>query len=263
MARRARRTANSKGPAMRALVVCCLLLAALAAPAAADRGRGAIYISSLPSNADVWLDGTFVGESPILISAVAPGHHVVSVSKAGFTVQDVGVDVGDSGEPLMESVQLVAMTSAIRQMGSLAIRSDIAGGAIYLDGGAIGRAPLASRRLAAGTHHVEVRVKGAAVARDVEVYPDTETVVVLHAASNTGTVVLAPADAYLPDDVFTLLGGKLVIRYAGHKVVGHLDQRDYAVDDLPRHYDAAPTVVGGRLYLPLALLQWLAAESKK
>ena len=248
---------------MRSLLMCCLLLAALAAPAAADRGRGAIFIASLPSGADIWLDGTFVGESPILVSAVTPGHHVISVSKAGFTVQDVGVDVGDNGEPLMESVRLTAMASAFRQTGSLAIRSDIAGGVVYLDGSPIGRLPVASRRLAAGNHHVEVRAKGETVARDVDVYPDTETVVVVHAVPSAAPVVLAPADGYLPDDAFTLQGGKLVIRYAGHKVVGHLDQRDYAVDDQPRRYDAAPTVVDGRLYLPLALLQWLAAESKK
>ncbi len=248
---------------MRSLLVCCLLLALSIAPAAADRGRAAIFISSLPSSADVWLDGVFVGESPILVSAVAPGHHVISVSKAGFTVQDVGVDVGSSSEPLMESVRLAAMTSALRQTGSLAIRSDIAGGTVFLDGSSIGRLPIATRRLAAGSHHVEVRAKGDSVARDVDVYPDTETVVVLHAASSAAPVVLAPADGYLPDDAFTLVGGKLVIRYAGHKVVGHLDQRDYAVDDQARRYDAAPAVVGGRLYLPLALLQWLVTESKK
>ncbi|TAM74894.1 PEGA domain-containing protein [bacterium] len=263
MARGAGRTTNPKGGSMRSLLVCCLLLAALTAPAAADRGRGAIFISSLPSGADIWLDGTFVGESPILVSAVPPGHHVISVSKAGFTVQDVGVDVGSSDEPLMESVHLAATTSALRQTGSLAIRSDIVGGVVYLDGVSIGRLPVVSRRLAAGSHRVEVRAKGDSVARDVDVYPDTETVVVLHAASSAAPVVLAPVDGYLPDDAFTLVGGKLVIRYGGHKVVGHLDQRNYAVDDQPRRYDAAPTVVEGRLYLPLALLQWLVAESKK
>ncbi|MDE2573148.1 MAG: PEGA domain-containing protein, partial [bacterium] len=242
----------------------CALLAAVVAPAAAaEPGRGAVYISTLPSGADVWIDGTFVGESPILIASVAVGHHVVSVSKAGFAVRDVGVDVGDDGEPLMEAIHLQPVESAIRQTGTLTVRSDLVGGAVYLDGVAVGKVPLAARRVAAGSHHLDVRYKGDEISRDVDVYPDTESVVVVRAASNTSPVVIAPVESYIPPDAYTLVGGKLVIRYAGHKVVGHLDQRAYAIDDRPRSYEAAPTLVAGRLYLPLSLLQWLVAESKK
>ncbi|HVA36139.1 MAG TPA: PEGA domain-containing protein [Candidatus Dormibacteraeota bacterium] len=251
---------------MRPLFLCCALLAALtaaAAPAAAEAARGTIYISSLPSRADIWIDGTFVGESPIVIAAVAEGHHVISVSKAGYAVQDVGIDVAGGGDPLMESIRLAPMATPLRQTGTLAIRSDLAGGAVYVDGSEAGKVPVSARAVAAGRHYVELRYPGGSVARDVEVFPDTETVVVLHAKSTSGPVVIAPIDTYIPDDAYTLVGGKLVIRYAGHKVVGHLDHLDYAVDDKPRRYDAAPTLVAGRLYLPLALLQWLDAGGKK
>jgi|SRR5579872_854415 len=248
---------------MRSLLLACALLAAVAGPAAAERGRGGIYICSLPSGADVWIDGTFVGESPILISSVTTGHHVISVSKTGFSVQDVGVDVSEGREPLMEAIRLRPVTTAVRQTGRLAIRSDLTGGQVYIDGATAGKVPVAARSVEAGDHRVELRYKGDTIVRDVEIYPDTETVVVMRRASTTGPVVLAPVESYIPDDAYTLEGGKLVIRYGGHKVVGHVDQREYAVDDQPRRYEASPTLVNGRLYLPLPLLQWLVAGSKK
>lgn len=248
---------------MRSLLLCCVLLIASAAPVAAEPADGAIYVSSLPNGADIWIDGTFVGESPILISSVTVGHHVISVSKAGFTVQDVGVDVTAGDGPLMEPIRLQSMTTALRQMGTLAVRSDLVGAGVYIDGKPAGKVPMASQQVAAGSHHVELRYHGEVVARDVDVYTDTETAVVMREESSAGPVVIAPVDSYLPANAYTLVGGKLVIRYAGHKVVGHLDRREYAIDDQPRRYEAAPTLVNGRLYLPFSLLQWLVTESKK
>lgn len=56
--------------------------------AVSDRANGSpavdqISVSSNPANADITVDGSFVGNTPSQIE-VAPGDHTLSVSKAGF-----------------------------------------------------------------------------------------------------------------------------------------------------------------------------------
>jgi hypothetical protein len=43
-----------------------------------------VMVSSTPTNADIELDGNFVGSTPSKID-VAPGDHVLVIKKAGYT----------------------------------------------------------------------------------------------------------------------------------------------------------------------------------
>lgn len=54
---------------------------ALTAPA--DKARGTVVLSATPENADVTVDGSFVGNAPVNLK-LAPGKHTIVVSAKGY-----------------------------------------------------------------------------------------------------------------------------------------------------------------------------------
>jgi hypothetical protein len=75
--------------------------------------------------------------------------------------------------------------------------------------------------------------------------------------------VIAPADDYLPATALRLDGTRLVVRYGGHDVIAHLGATSYTIDGHAVSYDAPPTVIRTRIYLPLELLTMLTIRDKK
>ena len=83
------------------------------------------------------------------------------------------------------------------------------------------------------------------------------------AAGAAKSAVVAPADEFLPDGAYSVEGKKIVIHYAGHTAVAHLDDVQVHLDGATVSCDAAPAMIGRKLYLPLELLAKLnALESK-
>ncbi|MDP9106421.1 MAG: PEGA domain-containing protein, partial [Candidatus Eremiobacteraeota bacterium] len=66
-------------------VLCVLLLAAVP--------TGSLYVTTLPTGADVWIDGTYVGRSPLVLGALAAGHHTVGLTKTGWDPLQLDVSV--------------------------------------------------------------------------------------------------------------------------------------------------------------------------
>ena len=77
------------------------------------------------------------------------------------------------------------------------------------------------------------------------------------------SVVIAPADDYLPASAVHFTGSRLAIHYAGHDVVAHLGTTAYSIDKRSAWYDSPPTVIKNRIYLPLELLTMLTQNDKK
>jgi hypothetical protein len=115
----------------------------------------------------------------------------------------------------------------------------------------------------AGTHDVTIVASQGKQTRTVTVYPQTRTDVVLGPDTAPRSIVIAPADGYLPATALHLEGTRLVVRYAGHEVVAHLGETSYTIDRHPQSYDAPPTVIRNRIYLPLELLTMLTLNDKK
>jgi hypothetical protein len=86
--------------------------AAPAAPAAlaatADPASGKISVSSTPDNADIELDGTFVGNTPSDVQ-VTEGEYTITVKKAGFLVWERKIKVS-SGSSIHLNAELVKAT---------------------------------------------------------------------------------------------------------------------------------------------------------
>ena len=248
-----------------AAIAALILLAGMPTGAlAAPTPSGALYITTLPALADVWIDGSYVGQSPVLLDALALGRHTVTVTKTGWTSQDVDVTVGN-GNVALSSVALVHGPQGYpRSTGFLAVRGTT--GAIFIDGSPKTADKRGQIPLAAGPHTLLVHSAHGNFTRSVSVYPDMRTDVLVRAAvaaDESQTSVVAPAEDYLADGEYKIVGTRVLVKHAGHTVVGHVGENAYKVDGRDATYGSAPTLLGAKLYLPLALLEKIAGTKDR
>lgn len=233
---------------------CVLLLAVVP--------TGSLYVTTLPSGADVWVDGTYVGRSPLVADALAGGHHTLGVAKTGWRPLQLDVTVV-SGQTTISSTRLELERTGLRPApGSIAIHG-IVPQETFVDGVATARAKDGSYPASAGTHELAVRTAGGRISRSVTVWPQTRTDVVLQPEVEAPRPsVVAPAEDYLPKSAIRVEGEKVVVRYGGHEVVAHFGVTAYRVDGKVVDFGDAPTLVGPRLYLPLDLLNMLTSGTR-
>jgi hypothetical protein len=256
----------------RTVAFAAFLFAALAArfcsvPASAETPSGAVYVTTLPTGADIWVDGTYVGRAPMLVDALVPGHHALTIARTGWVVQEVDVSVPLGGVAL-STTHLVAGPRAFSgsATGSIVLRQVPAGASLQLDGANLDPQTGKPVVLAAGSHHIAVVTPKGRSTRTFTVLPDTSTELVLRAdpsASESRSAVVAPADDYVGADAYTIEGQKIVVRSNGHLVVAHFGDTAVRYDGSSVSYDSAPTSIAGKLYLPLALLEKLSDDASK
>ena len=246
----------------------CLALGFATCPAAVRAGTasGAVYVTTLPASADVWVDGTYVGRAPVLVDALAPGHHALTITRTGWLVTEVDVTV-PAGGVAMSSTRLAAGPRAFTgtASGSVLVR-DIPGGTnVSLDGAPFKGPAGKPVTLAAGVHHIALTTAQGRTTRSFTVLPDTSTELVLRVerTAETRSAVVAPADDYIGADAYAVEGTKIVVRSNGHVVVAHYGDTSVRYDGATLDLDAAPTSIGGKLYLPLALLEKLSGDVSK
>lgn len=245
----------------------CALVSAYIVDAAAARAAaapaGGVYVTTLPSSADVWFDGTYIGRSPALIGGVSPGRHAVTVTKSGWAVRELDVSV-TADVVALASTRLVAGPRALAgtATGNLALRAVPAGATLALDSAPLTVSAGQTRAVPAGPHHLTVATAHGTTTLAIDVLPDTTTNVVVGSPRTGGrSAVVAPAEDYLPTDAFSVSGTKVVIRYAGHVVIARLGEVTVLYDRSSQTYDAAAEQIGSKLYLPLVLLQKLAGDT--
>lgn len=235
-----------------ALAAAVVLLAAVA--------TGSLYVTTLPSGADVWIDGTYVGRSPLVLDALAAGKHTVGLTKAGWTSRQVDVSVV-AGQTSFSSTQLDARQGSVRPLPGSIVVHGLGILATTIDGATAASAKDGSIAASAGTHELAVRTKRGRITRTVQVWPETRTEVVLQPDVESGRPsVVAPADDYLPQSAIRIAGERVVVRYGGHEVIGRIGVTSYRVDGRSVDYDAGPTVIGTKVYLPLQLLTLLTGS---
>lgn len=254
---------------MKALLgYCVCLFVAVTSVAVAKPAidSGGVYLTTLPSGADVWVDGTYVGRTPLLLDGLQSGNHALTLTKPGFTVAEIEQTVGSRGIAT-NSVVLHRTGRSRGESGRIALHGLQPGSAVSLDGVA-GVQPAASFDTPSGLHQIVVHLGKAKMVRNIAVYPGTTTdVVVPPAFSNvvalrSRSVVVAPAEQYLPDSAFRTEHGKVLIDYGGHVVIAHLGQSQFKMDKATVAFDAPPALVHGKLYLPLELLLELTGRGK-
>jgi len=147
--------------------------------------------------------------------------------------------------------------------GTVVLRTAPAGAEVDIDGKRAARGKRV--QLPAGRHHATLTTPRGKTSRAFLVLPDTTTELVLQEPTDdTGrSGVVAPAMDYLPAGAVTVKGKKIVIRYGGHVGVAHFGETAARVDGAPFACDAAPEEIGGKLFLPLELLEKVTAAPSK
>lgn len=239
-------------------------LAALAVAALTLLGAapaGAIFVTTLPSGADVWLDGTYVGRAPVIADALAVGAHHLTLIRTGWNTEDLTVDIAPS-QTQTTSVVMVRDGKTPEAGGTIAFHASDRLGPITIDGEPAALSKDNTIAVSSGTHDVTITGAQGKQTRSVTVYPQTRTDVVVGPDVTQSTAVIAPADDYLPASAVHLEGTRLVVRYNGHEVVAKLGATSYLVDKRVLTYNSPPTVIRNRVYLPLDLLTLLVPPKK-
>jgi hypothetical protein len=223
---------------------------------------GALYVTTLPSSVDVWVDGTYVGHSPLVLDALTSGRHTVSLTKTGWQSQDLDVSVV-AGVTSLSSVQMARAPSRTRAGSGFVAIHGIAPREIAIDGQAVKPDKSGFFPASAGMHEVSVSTSGAKFSRSITVYPDMRTdVLVREDETATRSAVVAPATDFLTAEEIKIEGSRVTLHHHGHDVVATVGSVSYRVDGSHVNFDAAPTLIGRKLYLPIDLLSQLTAADK-
>lgn len=115
--------------------------------------KGVLSVSSIPSGADILLDGISRGVTPKTISGLEPGEYSFTLVKEGYAQYQRNVTISP-GRPAIVTAILTPL------YGSLRIQSSPSGADVLLDGEPAGETPLVVDTLSPGDHAVSLSKTG-------------------------------------------------------------------------------------------------------
>jgi uncharacterized repeat protein (TIGR02543 family) len=118
--------------------------------------NGTVVINSVPSGATASIDGNTVGTTPVTVSNVPPGSHIVTIVLATYNTYTTTVSV-TAGQIATVNATLVLTPPTV---GSIAVTSVPTGAAVTIDGVAIGNAPVSQGGFLPGSHVVALSLTG-------------------------------------------------------------------------------------------------------
>jgi hypothetical protein len=235
------------------LVACVAAVFATTSAARAGTSAGAIYLTTLPSGADTWVDGAYVGHSPVLVDALGLGKHTITAAKTGWESRELRVTIRDQDPLQFIDMQLERDPSAAALNGTLALHAGLPIRSVTVDGTAVKLSPAGKVDIAPGQHGIVVATETGRFERQVDIYPDTTTNVIVRVGGDGANraIVVAPVTNYLPIADVTVDGKRISIRHNGHTVSGTLGNATMRIDGASATFDSPPAMIGGNLFLPL------------
>jgi hypothetical protein len=246
-----------------------LALIVLAATAhALAAGHGSLYVSTLPPGATVWIDGAYMGETPLFVDDISGGRHVILLTRAGWqpvsTAADVTIGRVVSVSAVLEQNPATQPVSAAAR-GLLRLR-DTAGTKVSVDGSAVS-APDNALSLPAGRHILEVIRGKQRSAASFTVYPNTTTTISLaarqiaaQAGSSNSSDTLAALSDYVPAADFTVNGDDIIVHVRGIELECSVGSLTYTLNGKVGTLTVAPEMVGNKPFLPVSLLNRIAGN---
>ena len=116
---------------------------------------GKIKVTSDPSRARVFLDGTYRGRTPITIGDVTVGEHQIKVTKDDYYDWSETVTVKSN-----RTTTVLARLDRIPRTGSISVTSSPSHARVFLDGEYRGRTPLTIRDVRVGEYQIKVTKEG-------------------------------------------------------------------------------------------------------
>jgi hypothetical protein len=122
---------------------------------------GALYVISTPTNANIYLDSAYKGRTPMTLSNIASGSHVLEIDTAGYYDWKSTVNVPAGGTKTI-SATLNPMPSST--VGWIYVSSSPGGASVTLDGTSVGQTPnsgsLKLNNVVTGAHTVALSLAG-------------------------------------------------------------------------------------------------------
>lgn len=116
---------------------------------------GTITISSAPSGASIYLDGSYKGTAPTVLNNIPVGSHTVKLTKSGYN------DISRTVTVLSGRTVYVSETLDVQKdKGSISVSSNPSGASIYLDGSPKGKTPKDITDVSIGSHYIELKLDG-------------------------------------------------------------------------------------------------------
>ena len=174
-----------------------LALCAAHALAAEPQSAASIIVSSEPADAQVFVNHSLRGTTPVTLDGLAPALYLVTIRKPGYEEYNKTVDLADS---MRYPIQ--AELESIR--GLLLVHSAPADAEVSIDGADFGKTPLLVTSLRLGIHRVKIAAPGFQPKEvEVELTDRSPVKVSLDLASDSGTLEVASD----PDGAEVLLDG--------------------------------------------------------
>lgn len=182
-----------------------------AAPAPSAIATGQAQFDSQPSGAEVVIDGTPRGTTPIKLSLPVGPHTLEIRSAAGTRTLPLTIETGVLVSQYVELTALPA-SPATAATGRLDVSSDPPGAEVRIDGVVRGVTPLTLNALAAREHRVALSRDGATIYRNVRVEAGTTASVMASLAVPVATTGAVGGFLALtvPFEVQVLEAGKLL-----------------------------------------------------
>ncbi|HXN08853.1 MAG TPA: PEGA domain-containing protein, partial [Candidatus Acidoferrales bacterium] len=251
------------------LFVLILLFATTSAAVRAAGGHGSVFVTTLPPGATVWLDGTYMGETPLFVDGLDGGRHTMTLTRAGWQPQSTGIDVTVGRVTTVSAVltanQPMSHVKSGNAKGMLSIRS-ANGAKVFVDGMAL-QEPYESQSVTSGDHILLVVRGNERATRSIRVYPGTTTTISLAprgtmSTGGEGEDMLAALADYVPPNDFTVSGDEITVHYKGIELECTVGSRTYYLNGKPGTLSVAPAMVGAKPYLPMSLLTRIASQGK-
>lgn len=112
---------------------------------------GTLSISSSPSGASVYLDGTYRGVTPINIPGISAGSHAIKLTKSAYDDYSTAVIV-NSGS----TTSITGILNAHPTTGSIYATSSPSGSSVYLDGMFKGSTPIVLDSLSPRSYSIKI-----------------------------------------------------------------------------------------------------------
>jgi hypothetical protein len=150
-------------------------------------GYGSLNISSDPSGAKVYLDGSHTGETPQNISTVV-GNHTIKLTKSDYDdeIKNVSLSVGET----------LHLHENLTGYGSLSISSIPYGANVSVDGNYTGKTPLLISKVVEGLHLIKLTKQD---------YADVETMIHVSAGMEKSLDVTLPVQGAVNISTITVL----------------------------------------------------------
>jgi hypothetical protein len=121
---------------------------------------GFLAVTSSPSGADVYVDGSYRGYAPMTVGNLNGGSHSVELRKAGYQVYQSNAEIYSGQTSMMNAI----LSQSTPTTGSVGVQSIPSGASIYLDGNYEGTTMSNDYfdiiDLSTGSHTITLRIPG-------------------------------------------------------------------------------------------------------